>query len=1190
MVIINKNIILNEYNSNNENNSVMEVKIMKKLLYPIIMLLLLSGSNAFSQRIEIIDIETQDYPTLRAFVRVYDEADMEVRDFQNINDFDVLVNTEEREVTDVYCEDKKPRISMILDIDRTTSMSTNNLGGPTKAAAKKLVEYIVGGSDCAIMSFSTPNYVELNSDFTTDHDQLNDAIDRISFIGFTDMNSAFFGNERDIEGAIDLAARAKWYPVILLLTDGEHDFNNGPFRESEIISRCKAIGVPVYVVTLGMEVPDYLRNVAMGTGGEAYSAFKNSEIEQFVLKIFNDARKTATPDPCVVEWTAECDDSDVEIKLNRFGGINVIGTYTIPDELKPNLSADPRNVVFLNKTLGTNADTTITICAEKNFIEFDGTMISDPRFEVVDWGGKTLPFRLEEDECIDITLRFKPNAEECVQPDFSFNSTACSGLELNPEGAFLIAKDLNFGVGILNQDLEKDFDAAFCNHSCNDITIKSFQTTGGDAGFFDILTTGGVTVPAGECVKIKINFKPTDTKSYATKWVVETNDGKKFEAQLTGSGSGQAMISAINELSFGELNCDVPKQCLDIDVENPGELTLNVTSIDISGADFYLNPDPGAFSIPAGEKRTINVCFETTNPGAKNVSMIINSDASNDPAFDIDLSGIYHNYDFNTDATEINIGFVCPDELVTETITLNNIGTNDIDLTAVINGDWTLPVNSLNISNGSNVQFDISFSSSTIGTFSNTLTITNTKCNTSKTITLTGEVSVPIVDGVDQTFQSTLGSFEEQVITLTNTSSRDATFDLSTDDPQFVIIVPNPATGILLAAGDPLDVTVRYTPTSETPVNAKLIITGVECDFTGDVNLIASADLAKAQIRINNYSGFVGEVVPISIDLINKENFTPSGINNITLELSFNGELLEPVPMRGTMNGNIRTISIDMSFSANDNDYSLPLDFLVLDGNGATFTDLTFANVTPNNIALITETAGRFDLIQASADLNIGDYEAEPGQIVTIPIEISNATNIVDFHQGVKTQLRFNSTVLEPLFEADSKFLNPAGEWELSVRMPTSLFSTSTAVQEYQFRAVLGNVESTPIYVENSTADRGLINFSESQGTFSLINLCEEGNVTRLFDPSKSRNVLAVPSPNPVQGDTELEFSLRENSDISIWISDITGKRVMNIVDGNFARGPHSVVFEASKLESGYYVVVLDTGLKRLSTKIHIVK
>ncbi len=72
--------------------------------------------------------------------------------------------------------------------------------------------------------------------------------------------------------------------------------------------------------------------------------------------------------------------------------------------------------------------------------------------------------------------------------------------------------------------------------------------------------------------------------------------------------------------------------------------------------------------------------------------------------------------------------------------------------------------------------------------------------------------------------------------------------------------------------------------------------------------------------------------------------------------------------------------------------------------------------------------------------------------------------------------------------------------------------------------------------------------------------------------------------PNPTSGLTAVNFTTNTTSNVVITIVDVTGKKVMDVNSGNYAKGEHSVFFDATNLNNGIYFVNIK-GENEVATK-----
>jgi hypothetical protein len=78
--------------------------------------------------------------------------------------------------------------------------------------------------------------------------------------------------------------------------------------------------------------------------------------------------------------------------------------------------------------------------------------------------------------------------------------------------------------------------------------------------------------------------------------------------------------------------------------------------------------------------------------------------------------------------------------------------------------------------------------------------------------------------------------------------------------------------------------------------------------------------------------------------------------------------------------------------------------------------------------------------------------------------------------------------------------------------------------------------------------------------------------------------------PNPFNPTTNIEFSLPQTEYINISLYNLSGQKVMDIVEGNFIAGKHTVTINAISLSSGTYVYQLKTSKGVFTKKMTLIK
>ncbi|MBT3231209.1 MAG: T9SS type A sorting domain-containing protein [Calditrichaeota bacterium] len=83
---------------------------------------------------------------------------------------------------------------------------------------------------------------------------------------------------------------------------------------------------------------------------------------------------------------------------------------------------------------------------------------------------------------------------------------------------------------------------------------------------------------------------------------------------------------------------------------------------------------------------------------------------------------------------------------------------------------------------------------------------------------------------------------------------------------------------------------------------------------------------------------------------------------------------------------------------------------------------------------------------------------------------------------------------------------------------------------------------------------------------------------------------LNAPYPNPFNSQTTVSFGLPIASHVSIMIYDLSGRRLQNLLNAEFARGNHSVIWNAEHNPAGVYFIGLEAGDSHSVQKINLIR
>jgi hypothetical protein len=1183
---------------------------MKAKFLPLIFLILFP-SIILSQSLVINAVDPSKYPTIRAEITIKDASGKYVRLF-NLNEINVKDGGKDRVVKSIYCEPNLSRFSAILTFDRSASMRLNKDGkespGPSlmeiaKSAAKAWVKALdTTRAEATITAFSNDAVWLLNQKFVNSKVVLIDSINgsrQLEPVGGTNYNSGFLRDRWGNPGALEVAKFAKYKPIIIFLTDGEHDPNNGPVKSAEILQLANELNATIFCLTLGLPMPEILKSISKNTGGSYYENLTTEdEVRGIYLDILEKSANLGTPAPCDLVWDTDCDGGNLTVTYTKLN-LSRDTTYIIPLTVKPYLEVEPRTVVFNNPKPGNN-DTLITITAKFNFVDFTppGFTATKPGFSVIDWGGPNPPFTLKKDEFRKIKIRYvAPAGDSSYNPaSLTFAGSACDGLTMNPSAEWIYVRDIDMGTTLVGQAARKNISGVFCNRTGKPIKVKNFKIEGGNQNYFKIINApADFEIPPDTCITLTFEFLADSPGEKSSEFIVEAENGKIYRAKIKGLATGKAELSTVNQIDFPSIRCNTFFKDTTIELSNNGALDLNISSFTITGpnsTDFSFIPsNPGAMVIPRSDKKTISVRFEPASAGPKTATLTILSDAGNSPTYNINLSGNRDSIGFTLSQSSLDFGLLCPNQKKDLKVIMTNTGNVQSNfIAASMQTPFELQETNWTLAPMTTKEITISFVSATEGDFTKQLIITD-ECNNQKIINLTAKVQAANLQSDKLTLSATVGSTTDGIIKIRNTSQHNITVTSAIpQDAQFTIV--DPPLNWNIPGGGSIDVTIRYAPNVDNITNSTILITGTPCNLNYSAPITGNPSLASADIVIENHEAYVGEIITVPVFLRNMFKVTESGTKNINTRISYDQTLLkflgtEPAGISSTLgSGYIDFSNIPLSGLVGDILFRIKFEALnsTKDETNLQITD----SRSVESKVIFNERSGKFKLKAASATIKIPSVAAEPGEEFTIPILLENIKNMSQFNESINTTIEFNATLIEPIGITPKGTVN-SDRRILNLNSLPLIPDNKSSIANLQFRAMLGNQESTDIIIKNTEVKTGKVMFEEIAGKFTLSKVCKSGSV-RLFDPFASAVGLINFNPNPTNGSTEIEFATAEEGFTNIQIISYTGAVVMTIVNENLKIGTYKSVFNAYELPDGLYFVVMKTPTDYFIKKLSVIK
>ena len=222
--------------------------------------------------------------------------------------------------------------------------------------------------------------------------------------------------------------------------------------------------------------------------------------------------------------------------------------------------------------------------------------------------------------------------------------------------------------------------------------------------------------------------------------------------------------------------------------------------------------------------------------------------------------------------------------------------------------------------------------------------------------------------------------------------------------------------------------------------------------------------------------------------------------------------------------------------------------------------------------------------------VKVGDVSGEPGELVTVPVSVSNFATIA----GYQFTMNWDASVLE--YEGYSEGQNDVHVGETKADQGQLMFSWndvnggavtlpdgSVAFNlKFRVKGEAGSssaisIGSEVVAAEAYNDELAYLDVIGQSGIFKV-----EGELGGASASAGDEIVLMQNFPNPFAGETTIRFELPETKQLSFVISDLQGRRVRTF-SGLYDAGMHELVWNGkdnagSALTAGTYILTMESG------------
>jgi hypothetical protein len=189
--------------------------------------------------------------------------------------------------------------------------------------------------------------------------------------------------------------------------------------------------------------------------------------------------------------------------------------------------------------------------------------------------------------------------------------------------------------------------------------------------------------------------------------------------------------------------------------------------------------------------------------------------------------------------------------------------------------------------------------------------------------------------------------------------------------------------------------------------------------------------------------------------------------------------------------------------------------------------------------------------------------------------------------------MTYNASLLEPTNLTTLAASNSVAGGRRSIIFAIPPGSAADTVITPTFRAAIGNATGSTVTMLNTIRSNdaifGDLILLQPSGNFALTNLNRSGGTQLYFSPRASL-VIVASSPNPATDNITLVFRSLEDGDVSMTMSDISGKTVLEEQISGIKAGEHTVRVPTRALASGSYMLTLRSASGKATQTLQVVR
>ena len=265
------------------------------------------------------------------------------------------------------------------------------------------------------------------------------------------------------------------------------------------------------------------------------------------------------------------------------------------------------------------------------------------------------------------------------------------------------------------------------------INAKDFKQTG---------ITTPVTLAAGKTASMNVSFSPTASENVTGNITISSSQGASSVIPVTGSAVQPGLTVTPSSASFGNVTVGSPTS-QSIQLKNSGTGTLTISQVSVSGSGFSTGTLALPLSISAGQTSSFSVQFSPSSAGDSTGAVTVVSNAPTSPtSISLSGTGVAATKTLTFSSSSLSFGSVNAGSSSTKNITITNSGNASVTISQITESGTGFSLSNagtpVTLTAGQQLVLGVTFSPSTSGNLSGSVTVTSSASGSPTTVSLSG--------------------------------------------------------------------------------------------------------------------------------------------------------------------------------------------------------------------------------------------------------------------------------------------------------------------------------------------------------------------------------------------------------------------------------------------------------------------